>query len=355
MIEKIIITLLIIIISLSAFAYNNDQAARYARRYTRLTNDYNEGHDPEHDIWWNVNPFIYEMEREQGASSEHAGYRDGADCAHFVSQCLQAGYIPMFENNYSDHNLFLGYLNCKNLHNLAKDTLAVREDDFHVTFKENFVLKERFVPIIETDHPYSGDYHFFIDLCDDVDSTSIHFDSLFTQPPNDIIYITDWYHWLPAAPLTFAGDQGCFWTEKIDSRHPYNEMVLDIWIELYDNHCTNDLFGFVADSLQWQAPIEPEDSYQKGDFQIFCKYRADSLYEDENFEIHYDNTYNNIGRMIRYKHAAICTDNSGADALVSAHNADHYNYSFDYYYPYAGSNSTTYYEVSDSWNKKPNL
>ena len=350
---KIIIILLLVTITFLS-AYDRDQAARYAHRYTRLTNNNTTGYDPENDIWWNVNPFIYELETSLGAPDSLAGYWDGADCSHFASQCLQAGGIKMYEGNHSDNSHYLGYVAAKNLNIFAKDYFPVREDWNHSVFLSSFWIEEVIDPVIESSHfPYYTSYN-FLDFCSDIYFLKIYFSEI------ELSYEDDINISLPHGNNNYIyGFHSGYWSYLLSNYYngEYDPIVCASII-LHDNAPTgNNNYGYQANAIKWQAHYDPHSDYQQGDFQIFCKYRASSVFEDENFEIHYENTYNDTGRIIRYKHAAICTENSGANATVSAHNADHYNYAYDYYLPYDGSNSIIFYKVPEATSlfSRPNL
>ena len=146
-----IVFILLITSFLFLSAYNRDQVSRYAHRYTRLT----EGKDyavniPPDSMFFNVNPFIISLE---GGS----GYHPDADCAHFVSQCLQAGGIPMYENNYSDNVNYLGCVGCKGLNNFS-DNFA---DSLGMTFHDDFWLTEVIDPVFENEHFTTTNYDMF--------------------------------------------------------------------------------------------------------------------------------------------------------------------------------------------------
>ncbi|MDP8202667.1 MAG: amidase domain-containing protein [Candidatus Tenebribacter burtonii] len=350
-------TKILLILLLASFiflsAYERNQVSRYAHRYTRLTEGKCEAVNIFPDsMFYNVNPFIISLE---GGS----GYHPIADCAHFVSQCLQAGGIQMYENNYSDNPDYLGCVGCKGLNIQAKNNFA---DSLRMTFHDNFWLEEIIEPVIETDHPYtSGFYSFDIFLNHDTYKTKLHFDSLYTRPGTDIVKITDWYHSLYSPVLSYAGNQGCFWTPEFDSRHPYDNSLLNVWIVLQHNYIWN-LYGFAIDSLSWQAAIEPEDNYQQGDFQIFCNYRTDNVSFVNDHEIFYENTYNNIGRTIRFRHAVVCKSGYGNTARVSSHNSDRNDSLWTYAYSPATAvynslarNSISFYHINDGTGEKPNL
>ena len=139
-------TKIIFILLLASFiflsAYEREQVSRYAHRYTRLTEGDSLGYNPDSLLWHNVNPFIYNLERQNNAPATLAGYIDEADCSHFVSQCLQAGGIPIYEGDHNDLP-YLGAINCKNLHLIALDIFPVtREDWYHTTFRESLWIDE---------------------------------------------------------------------------------------------------------------------------------------------------------------------------------------------------------------------
>lgn len=171
-------TKIIFLLLLASFiflsAYEREQVSRYAHRYTRLTEGYSYGYSPD-SLWWNVNPFIYDLEVDNGAHADTAGYYDEADCSHFVSQCLQAGGIPIYEDGHNDLP-YLGAINCKNLHLIATELFPVtREDWYHTTFRESLWIEEVINPVIESSHfPYFSCYN-FLDFCSDIYFLKIYF------------------------------------------------------------------------------------------------------------------------------------------------------------------------------------
>ena len=358
-------TKIIFLLLLASFiflsAYEREQVSRYAHRYTRLTEGFDYGYSPD-SLWWNVNPFIYDLEVSKGANAyTEAGYYDGADCAHFVSQNLQTGGIPMYENGYYDNPHFLGYINCKNLHNFAVDHLNRREDNFFMTFQNNFWMDEIIDPVIESEHPYPP-YSFFydgIDLSCDVYFAKFRFPAIgtsyedlvkFNIGPTTVYQVSGFYtdHW---STLVFNESGGLY--------NPIDYMGITLQDQWPNN---GGGYGFSMDRIKWQAHYEPQPGYTNGDFQIFCNYRTDSLYFDNDYEIFYENTYNDTGRTIRYRHATICRSGSGNTARVSAHNLDRCDSLWSYaycednaVYDSLSFNSITHYQLNDGTGELPNL
>jgi hypothetical protein len=355
-------TKIIFLLLLASFiflsAYEREQVSRYAHRYTRLTEGYSYGYSPD-SLWWNVNPFIYDLEVDNGAHADTAGYYDEADCSHFVSQCLQAGGIPIYEDGHNDLP-YLGAINCKNLHLIATELFPVtREDWYHTTFRESLWIEEVINPVIESSHfPYFSCYN-FLDFCSDIYFLKIYFSSIGLGYEDDINVS------LPHENNYYIyGFHTGFWTDLLSNYYngEYDPIVYASII-LHDNAPTgNNHYGFQANAIKWQANYYPHSDYQQGDFQIYCNYRTDNENFVSDFEIFYENTYNDIGRTIRYRHAAICKSGSGNTARVSAHNKDRNDKSWDFDYCHNDSvyiplkhNSITFYNVDNSDGDKPNL
>ena len=357
----LIITLLLsTIIFLYSASYQRDQVAKYAKRYTSLTSGQHQGYAPDYapdSLWWNVNPFIYYLEKDSGAPENNAGYIDGTDCAHFVSQCLQAGYIPMYEESYSDDPNYLGYVNAKNLNLFAVNILNTatrdsREDyNYCVFYPDSIYLEEVFNPPLESAHPYLDNMYIFRELSFDIMKAQVYFDTLDLHQGHELEIDTAS---LPDLYLHPWNNEIHFWSNFIGQyeNHPlaYLNIRLNVSYPLGPN------YGFKLSKIRWRGADKPETSYHTGDFQIFCKYRASSTYEHQVSEIHYNNDYNSIGRMIRYRHAAICNADSGEDAKISYHSNDRYNKTFHCYIadPY---HAIIFYEVPDNYSeiRYPNL
>ena len=354
---KILLILLFIsVVFLSA--YERDQVSRYAHRYTRLTEDANVGINPDSLIWHNVNPFIYQLERQKGASINLAGYWDGADCAHFVSQCMQAGGIPMHENGYYDNSNFLGYVNCKNLHNFS-DTIA---DSLRMTFHDSLWITEVIEPNFENVHNTSTNYDRFFHVPREIRLLKFHFTDFDLHPgyppysPDRVTigYYPFWYN-----DLVYTGNQGDFWTTPL-YRYAWLQHSPQVHIEYHPDW--SGYYGFQMNLLKWQAFTTPDSDYQQGDFQIFCNYRTDNVDFVNAHEIFYESTYNDTGRTIRYKHAVICRSGSGNTARVSAHNNDRNDslWSYSYcpdsaVYNSQSLNSISFYHINDGAGDLPNL
>ncbi len=267
----------------------------------------------------------------------------------------------MYENNYYDNSFFLGYIGCKNLHNFAVDHLTQREDYFQMTFQDSFWMDEVINPVIESEHPYPPYSYFYdgIELSNDVYFAKFHFPSIGTSYEDLVklnvgsstLYQVSGYYTDLWSTLVFNESGGLY--------NPISYMA----IILQDQWAYNGGgYGFNMDSIKWQALFEPNSTYRNGDFQIFCNYRSDSLYFDNNHEIFYENTYNDIGRTIRYRHAVVCRSGSGDTARVSAHNHDRCDSLWSYaycedaaVYDSLSFNSITYYQLNDTAGDQPNL
>lgn len=203
-------TKIIFLLLLASFiflsAYEREQVERYAHRYTRLTEGYTNGYSPD-SLWWNVNPFIYKLELDNGVHADTAGYHDGADCAHFVSQCLQAGGIPMYENNYNDNPKYLGCVSCKNL-KLFSDNFA---DSLRMTFRDSLWITEVIEPNFENEHYTDTNYDIFFYVPREVRLINFHFtdfDLCPGYPPfqPDRVTIGQFPFWY--SDLVITGNQG---------------------------------------------------------------------------------------------------------------------------------------------------
>ncbi|MCK4653058.1 MAG: hypothetical protein KAU01_01275, partial [Candidatus Cloacimonetes bacterium] len=333
-------------------AYERDQVSRYAHRYTRLTEGKNYAVNISPDsMYYNVNPFIISLE---GGT----GYHPDADCAHFVSQCLQAGGIPMYEDGYNDNSSYLGIVNCKNLHTLADSLFPVREDWYHTTFQDSFWMEETLDPFLESNHfPYQFSYD-GLNLCSDIYFLKIFFSHI------DVYFCDNINVTLPHSNVyPIYGFHYDFWTALL-SNYYNNEYdpITYASISLQENPpYGNNNYGYRADGLKWTAHYEPATDYTTGDFQIYCNYRTDNINFNNNYEFFYENDYNDTGRTIRYRHTAICRSGSGSSAHVSAHDNDRNDSLWSYaycdgseVYNWLALNSITFYNVNINGNR-PNL
>lgn len=351
--SKILIILLLVFFNF-LLSYDREQASRYAHRYTILTEGDSLGYNPDSLLWYNVNPFIYTLERQNNAPAHLAGYYDRADCSHFVSQCLQAGGIAMYESGYNNFP-YLGAINCKNLH-LFSEHFA---DSLGMTFHSNFWLEEVIEPVFENNHFTDNNYDAFFFVPKEVELMQFHFAEFNTDPfpfPYDEVTIGDFPFWNP--PLVYMANQGEFWTDNL-VRYAWQQYVPEVHIEYHPYLPL--YFGFEMDSLKWQAELEPDTDYEEGDFQIFCNLRTDNIDINNNFAIFYNNDYNNVGRTVRYRHAAVCRSGSGNNARVSAHNFDRNDSLWCYAYCPANAvydslklNCITFYHVNVA-GSTPNL
>ena len=352
-------TRILFILLLASFiflsAYERDQVSHYAHRYTRLTEGKCEAVNIFPDsIYYNVNPFIISLE---GGS----GYHPIADCAHFVSQCLQAGGIQMYENNYSDNPDFLGCVGCRGLNIQAKNNFA---DSLRMTFHDSLWITEVIEPNFENDHYTSTNYDIFFYVPREVRLINFHFNDFNLHPgfppyQPDRVTIGQYPYWFD--DLVITGNQGNFWSGFL-YRYAYLQNQPYVHLEYHPDW--NGYYGFQMNSLKWQSYLEPDSDYQQGDFQIFCNYRTGNIYtqEDQSFSLHYENTYNDSGRTIRYRHAAVCRSGSGNTARVSAHNSDRNDSLWTYSYcPDSevdippSRNSISFYHINDGTGGLPNL
>jgi hypothetical protein len=356
--ENLILLFLLVTVTLFS-TYNREQVARYAHRYTRLTEGktYAVNIFPD-SMYFNVNPFIISLENG-------TGYINGNDCAHFVSQCLQAGGIPMYEDNHSDNANYLGYVAARNLHNFAVAQNTSQTFYPRVTFKEDFFMYEELSPHIESSHPYSIPDARLLTPAYETDFFKIHFMYFDINPTwsSDRLVISG-YDWQYDTILSWYNNtSNPFWSYSNLRRWVFSGNSLLLQFQgMYGGMPSYN--GYECDSLQWRGKLEPVNSYETGDFQIFCNYRPGALHttEDNLFGVHYNTTYNDSGYTVRYRHAAICRSGSGTTARVSAHNRDRNDRSWDYAYCHSDSvynslawNSIAFYEVDNNLGEQPNL
>ncbi len=128
-------------------AYNYEQAIRFSDKYSSRSEGSTVGIGEPY--WYNISKFIYSQELPT-AGHDNAGYIDGADCAHFVSQCLEAGGIPISEDYLGNYNYLYFFINTDPMHTYFTN------QGISIGYISTEWTTEDIWPYIETDHPYDN-------------------------------------------------------------------------------------------------------------------------------------------------------------------------------------------------------
>jgi hypothetical protein len=302
---KMIISYLFIIYTINCLAWLNvDQMDRYAEKYAGRSNGATSGIQ-----WDNMSKFIYDVEDNLGAS--YPGYIDGADCAHFVSQCLEAGGICVSEDQLGGtYNYMDFFINTDPMYDYFTN------QNCSLGYIQSWWSTESIWPYIESSHPYSNNTYDWIPFYCPAGAyeTKFHFVRFETEYDYDWLSITDDNY-----ITSYSGDYGFdFW------EGPFYGTYLDIEFE---SDYSNTDWGYQIDQYEWRTDQAVVDYFDPGDVMILGSQ---------------SNPQN---------HATICT---ATGPYFSAHNSDRHDKLYSYWYPNSKQRAE-FYDMSILLTEEPNL
>ncbi|MBC8415646.1 MAG: T9SS type A sorting domain-containing protein [Candidatus Cloacimonetes bacterium] len=310
---KYLITFTLLTYSIICYSYNIEQAIRFSDKYSSRSEGSTIGiGDP---YWHNISKFIYREELPT-AGPYYAGYIDGDDCAHFVSQCLEAGGIPISEDYLGDDDYLYFFINTDPMHTYFTN------QGISIEYISTEWTTEDIWPNIESLHPYLNyTYEWWPFYApDEAGEIELHFVRFETEYGYDYVSITDDYE-----IISYSGNWGYnFW------EGPFCGSYLDI---VFESDYSNTDWGFQIDQYRWRTNQEPPYDFEEGDVMI----TGDST--DPHF------------------HAIFCRDDFDPTYTwtCNAHSTDCYDKDWDFFYGSATYSRCEFYGVSGLWDEVPDL
>ncbi len=248
---KVLISCLIVCYALTCQAWLNvDQMDRYAEKYAGRSIGANEGIQ-----WDNISKFIYNHEDPTG-NPTNAGYIDGNDCTHFVSQCLEAGGVPISEDQLTGSSS--AYMNFFILSDNMRSYFI--NQGWSQGYTASWWNWETISPTFQsTNHPYYNNEEYWFDLYapPEADEICLHFTDLEIEAGYDFLYATD-----DETTYYYSGENfpSNWWDEE-----PFSGNA--VYFE-FDSDETEVRWGYEIDQYKWRTAQTVPYNFSPGDVMI---------------------------------------------------------------------------------------